>query len=325
MLTGLFPIITNTLTETLRQPIYGVVIASTILLMIFIPSLSMYTLDDDDVLMMDIGLSTLMLSGLFLSVFAAATVVTDEIENKTVLTVITKTVSRTTFVIGKFIGIAISVLLAQYLLTIVLLMVCRHGTLQTASHEVDSVTLTLGSIAGGLACLIGLTGNYFYRWRFTSSAIISGIIFMTLAGGALFFVDKQWKYNPADNHMHTELFGHLALICLATIILTAIAVAASLRFNMVMTLTICCLMFVIGAMSQDLLGGYTQSNGVASYLAWAVIGILPSINTFVATQSLYTDGSVPIDYITQTGIYTMFYTLAVLLISIAIFQKRQLS
>ena len=197
MLRSLLAIISNTFTETLRQPIYGVVIAVAAILLTFSPSLVMFTLDDDNQLLKDIGLSTLLVAGLFLAVFAAATVVTDEIENKTVLTVITKAVSRSTFIVGKFLGIAAAVILAQFLLSLILLMVIRHGVLEADSDQHDTVVITLASAGAGLVFLIGLVGNYFYRWRFSSTAVLLGSIFASIIIGLLYFIDPYWNFQSS--------------------------------------------------------------------------------------------------------------------------------
>ena len=76
----------NTFVETIRQPIYGVLLLATFAMLILNVSLAGFTLEDDNKLLLDLGLSTLMLSGLFLSAFSATGVLTREIENKTVLT-----------------------------------------------------------------------------------------------------------------------------------------------------------------------------------------------------------------------------------------------
>ena len=77
----------NCFVETIRQPIYGVIMLVTAILMVLNVSLAAFTLENDDKLLIDLGLSTLLLSGLFLSAFSAAGVLSREIENKTVLTV----------------------------------------------------------------------------------------------------------------------------------------------------------------------------------------------------------------------------------------------
>jgi len=324
MVRSLLPVITNTFTETLRQPIYGIVIAATVLLLILSPSLTMFTIDDDNKLLKDVGLSTLLVAGLFLAVFAAATVVTEEIENKTILTIVTKTVSRSAFVIGKFIGIAAAVLLAQYLLAIVLLMMIRHGVLQTASDRRDTVVVILGLVSMFFVFLVGLAGNYFYRWRFSSTAIILATVCGTVVMALLYFIDPNWQLNPAGNNLYPELLAPIGLMIIATLILTAIAVAAATRLGMIMTLTVCAIIFVLGAAMQQWLAPIAAQSGFSSYLAWAALALVPAIDVFVVTDAITRGDSIPLAYVGQTAVYAFFYVCAALLFAVAMFRNRQL-
>ena len=322
---NLLAIITNTFTETLRQPIYGVVIGVTLLLLILSPSLAMFTMDDDNQLLKDIVLSTLLVAGLFLAVFAAATVVTEEIENKTVLTVISKTVSRATFVLGKFIGIAAAVILAEYFLSLVMLMVIRHGVLQTARDEHDYVVITLAVIATAVTFIIGLVGNYLYRWRFSSTAVFLGTILATVVMAALVFIDPHWNFNPAENNLHWELIGPVLLILIAVMILTAIAVAAATRLNLIMTLLVCVCVFVLGVVVQQWLGPVArQQSGPASYLAWVVLVVVPSINFYVVTNAVYKGISIPANYIASVALYAFLYVGGILLFAVGLFGSREI-
>ena len=71
----LWGIIVNSFTETIRQPIYGTLLLVTTGLMILNVGIAGYTLDDDNKLLKDLGLSTLLLSGLFLAAFSAAGII----------------------------------------------------------------------------------------------------------------------------------------------------------------------------------------------------------------------------------------------------------
>ncbi len=321
---SLYAIISNTFTETLRQPIYYVVIFTTILVLVFSPMLAMFTLDDDNLLLKDIGLSTLLVAGLFLSVFASTSVLTDEIENKTVLTVLSKTVSRPLFVIGKFFGIASAILLAQYLLSMVLIMVTRTGVMQTASDDPDPVVLTLGCTGLGAAFIIALAGNYFYKWRFTSTAIILKTIFATIIIGTLYFLDREWHYEPSAHNIQADLLGPMLLMIMASIILTAVAVAASIRFNLFATLFICICVFLLGATLQYILGPIAAQPGIAHYFAWTALAIVPSINIFVVTNAIYTESGIPWNYIAQSALYALLYIMAILMFAIALFRRREI-
>lgn len=325
MPTNLLAIITNTFTETLRQPVCAVVIGATVLLLVFTPSLTMFTLTDDDQLLKDVGISTLVVSGLLLAVFASTTVVTEEIENKTALTVISKTVSRSVFVIGKFIGVAAAVLMAQYLLSLVLFMIGRHGVVESTQESGDPVVIILGAAAALLTFIIGLAGNYFYQWRFSSTSILLSTVFATLATILLLFIDSEWRYNPAENNMPWDLLAPIALALLATVVLTALAVAASIRFTLIMTLIFCAAVFVLGSMAQYWLGPIAAAGAsVSGSLAWAGLAVLPSINFFVVSNAIYAGAEVPPSYIGQAAVYAVLYVTGVLLFAVALFRTREI-
>ena len=115
MINKLITIVKNTFTETIRQPIYCVIIVSALFLFFLSPAITMYTMDDDNKLLREIGLSTLFLTGLFISIFSASGAVNEEIENITITTILSKPVSRPVFVIGKFLGVSFAVILAHYI------------------------------------------------------------------------------------------------------------------------------------------------------------------------------------------------------------------
>ncbi len=315
----------NTFIETIRQPVYGVITVASALLLIFGPSLSMFTLDDDNKLLKDIGISTLLVTGLFLAVFAATMVVTREIERKTVLTVITKPATRGTFIIGKFLGITGAVILSQFLLCLVFIIVVRHGVLQRASDHIDYVTVTFGAIAAALTFIVTLAGNYFYNWKFSSATVISGTFFTIATIIALIFVDPYWRINPAGNNLHPELIKPMILTIIATIIFTALAVAASTRLELVPTLIICIIAFLGGVMLQPILMPVAHNGGIISYLAWAVLAIVPSINTYVVSNAITGGFPVPWYYVAQSALYAVCYVIAVLLFAIALFRSREIS
>ncbi|GAH02483.1 unnamed protein product, partial [marine sediment metagenome] len=54
-MTKLFTIARNTFTETIRQPIYAIIIIAVLLLITLSPSITMYSLEDDDKLLREIG------------------------------------------------------------------------------------------------------------------------------------------------------------------------------------------------------------------------------------------------------------------------------
>ncbi len=69
----------------------------------------------------DIGVTTILLIGLLLVVFSATSTIYDEIENKTILNVLSRPVTRSEVLLGKFLGLMFAVLLAFAVMLILFL------------------------------------------------------------------------------------------------------------------------------------------------------------------------------------------------------------
>lgn len=309
----------NTFTETLRQPIYAVIIIFSLLLMFLAPAISMYTLDEDIKMLRELGLSTLFLAGLFIAVFASTGAITEEIESRTITTVLSKPISRPAFVVGKFLGVCGAVALAHTLITMAFLMMIRHGVLESASDQADWTVVTAAAAAILTALLVTSFMNYAYGWNALSTGVILCVIFMAFGVLFLFFVDKEWKFNPAENHFDSFDIIASTLLLLAMFCLVALAVLFSTRFNEVMTLTFCAGFFLLGLISDWVFGRFADQH------LWAKIGeiLTPNLQVFWVSDAIYETGVIPLNYLTIALIYAALYTAGILSIAVAIFQRRQ--
>lgn len=333
MFIRLLTIAKNTFTETIRQPVYAVIIVFALVLMLLAPSISMYTLDEDIKLLRELGLSTLFLAGLFIAVFASTGTITEEIESGTITTILSKPISRPVFVLGKFFGVVGAVTLAHALLTMAFLMATRHGVLENASDTVDWTVITTAAISFGGAFLITALINYIYDWNFPSTAIVLSTILSAFGILFLLFVDKEWKFNPANNHFNSfDLIASLLLL-MAIFILVALATLFSTRFNEVLTMTFCIGVFLLGLISDWAFGRFAIRNiGEATSGLWDQAGILmakagvvlvPNLQLYWVSDAIYETGYVPAKYLVLMSGYTLLYTAGILALAIALFQKRQ--
>ncbi len=318
-----FSLARNTFLETIRQPIYGVILLATAGLLILNVSLAGFTLDDDDKLLLDLGLSTLLLSGLFLSAFSAAGVLSREIENKTVLTVISKPVSRPLFILGKFAGLVAALIVANYLSFLVFILAERHGVMQTSSQPWDAPVLTFGFGALFLSFLAAGFCNYFYQMDFPISAVGFAAGLLTLGVLLVAKFDEHWKVIPfGSNFVGGQVVIAAYLVFLAVIITSAVAVAASTRFGQLMTLVICTGTLGLGIISDYAFGQYEEG----SRLAAVVYRTVPNVGPLWVIDGL-TSGSeataVTGTYVLYASAYAILITTGILGIAIAAFQKRE--
>jgi len=315
----LFTLTKNTFLETLRQPVYAVLIIAALLLFFISPSLTMYTMSDDNKLLREIGLSTLFLTSLFIAIFSAAGTVAEEIENKTIITVLSKPVQRPIFIFSKFLGVTAAVAVAHYICTIALLMVIREGVLESANDTYDQPVLVTAGVVVALVFLLSAFLNYAYDWRFSSTAIILTGIFATIGIVFLSFIDENWRFNPKGNGINAlDIYGSILLLLAATIIV-ALAVALSGRFNTVVTLSACVGIFLLGLVSDYTFGRFAQTHLWAK-ICWFVV---PNLQIFWISDAIYEGSTVPPKYILISATYALCYTAAILLSAIALFQRRQ--
>jgi len=315
----LFILAKNTFTETIRQPVYAVIVVAALFMFFISPSLTMYTMGDDNKLLREVGLSTLFLASLFIAIFAASGAVAEEIENKTITTVLTKPVQRPIFIISKFFGVAAAVTLAHYLCTIALLMVIREGVLESMNDTHDWTVISSAGAAATLALVLSAFFNYTYGWRFSSTAIVLTAVFGSFAMVFLAFIDENWQFNPAANHINRlDIYGSV-LLFLATIIIVALAVAFSARFNIMVTLSVCVGIFLLGLVSDYAFGRFADEH------LWAKIGriMVPNLQVFWISDAIYEGSSVPAKYIGISALYAVCYATGILSVAIGLFQRRQ--
>ncbi|MBD3675566.1 MAG: ABC transporter permease subunit [Planctomycetaceae bacterium] len=112
--------------ESIRQPLFPMLIVLGMIVLVINTFVPMFTFGDDFKLLMDCGLATLLISGLLLGVWTSSTSVAAEIEGKTAMTLLSKPITRRQFIIGKYLGIVNATLLLLVPLSITLLLLLYY-------------------------------------------------------------------------------------------------------------------------------------------------------------------------------------------------------
>lgn len=96
--------------EAIRQPVYLLLLALAAILLVLNTFLPFFSLGDDIKMLKDCGLAIILFCSLLLSIWTASTGISDEIEGKTAMTLLSKPINRRQFILGKYIGILNAVL-----------------------------------------------------------------------------------------------------------------------------------------------------------------------------------------------------------------------
>jgi len=167
----------------MAQPIYLLLLSIGIFGVLLFGFLPFNTLGEDIRLMKDSGVTLIMVLGMIQAVWSAGTSVSEEIEGRTALTVLSKPISRGAFLIGKYMGIMLTVLVLFAIISTVFLVVLSYKPIYDAreaseqmptwmvGHEqlVTTVpalllyfmeTMAIGGIAVALATRVPMIANF---------------------------------------------------------------------------------------------------------------------------------------------------------------------
>lgn len=106
----------NSWKESLRNRFFVLSLVFGVLLLYFSLLLGLLASDQELRVLLDFGLGLIELIGLIGAIFGASTVILKEMETKTIYMVLTRPVSRWHFLVGRFLGLMMSVLAAMVLM-----------------------------------------------------------------------------------------------------------------------------------------------------------------------------------------------------------------
>ena len=329
-MSGLLSIARNTLIQNLRQPAMGAILLLTILVLVITVPLSTLSMGTDyeagdQQQLLSLGLGTLLFMGMIIAAMSSVIGISREIQDRTALTVIAKSVPRVVFLMGKFLGIVATVSMGYLLATVVFLLTVRHGVLSSAAQPYDFPVLILGISSILIALSIGATGSYFFRWSFVTSSIMSLTILLTASLAIISLFGKGWQLQDvsrtfgAAGVITPTLLRSIFTIYLAVILLSSVSVAASTRLTPLLTLLISMAVLMGGMFQQYLSQTLASTSPGSEKIAW----LLPGLSALCPSPEMLARGdSFPLPYVLG---YFVFYTAAMLLLGVALFQTRELA
>jgi ABC-type Na+ efflux pump permease subunit len=98
-------ILTHTFFDAVVQPIFGLLLAAAAVIMGIYQTLPFFTLGEDTLMYKAVSLDIILLVVLLLSLFSASRSIYEEIEDRTMLTLMSKPVARWQVLLGKYLGL----------------------------------------------------------------------------------------------------------------------------------------------------------------------------------------------------------------------------
>jgi ABC-type transport system involved in multi-copper enzyme maturation permease subunit len=105
-------IVLNTLKEATRNKVFYLLIAVGLFFAISSRLISLLTIGDKTRIIYDLGLASINFFSVLVAIFTGINLIFKEIDKKTIFNILSKPISRVDFIIGKFLGLAYTLLIA---------------------------------------------------------------------------------------------------------------------------------------------------------------------------------------------------------------------
>jgi hypothetical protein len=287
--------------EGIRQPMFWFIIVVAVALMALMPVLPYFTLGEDYKMVKDLGFSTIMLCAGLFGVLNASISITEEIEGRTAVTLMSKPVSRRQFLLGKFAGIALACLVITSLLSWFFDGVMLWK-LQIEHHS-NQVPYPIPD------WLMAATDRWVDAWGVVPAAFFTGAGF--------------WF-----SHVVSLLPGVILGFCHA-MVLTAIAVALATRLPMIVNVVCCTVVFMLGNLTPILQQVSQNKYALVRFMAQLSDTLLPGLDFFNLSVSIARDNPIPPGefavYVASVTLYAVMYTAVALLFGLILFEDRDLA
>lgn len=269
---GAWIIAVATTKEAVRQPVFFLLIAIAMCLMVLNTFLPFFSLGDDVKMLKDCGLATLLISGLLLAIWTASQSIAAEIEGKTAITLLSKPITRRQFIVGKYLGILWATFLF-FIPVVLLFLVCIFYKVPYDAREASKT---------------------------------------------------DWVPAQSVAEIYQVLPG-IALIYLEVAVLAAVSVAISTRLPMVVNMTACLAIFVVGHLTPALVNSGVLRMELVDFFARLIATILPALECFNIQAAVATGRYVSLDYVAWAALYAAAYSAAAILAAFMLFEDRDLA
>jgi hypothetical protein len=307
--------------EGVRQWMFWLLVLLAALLMFFSIFLPYYTFGEDYLMVKQLGYDTIMLAAVLFGTLAASLSISEEIEGRTAVTLMSKPISRRQFLLGKYFGIVMAAglmfgLLGTYFEGVLLV---KHWSDKLGSLS-DPLDLTKESSRIGVVATPAWVTSTLASWGLPSATtdFLRGV--------------GQWVAHSLDT------LPGLILYFSQVMVLVALAVSLATRLPTVVNLPTILVVYFLANLTPVLLSIAARRQSadpnspvpkLLGFVAQLFDTVLPDLGGFGIDPVLLNEAPPPTDlfarYVVSVTLYGVVYTSIVLLFGLILFEDRDLA
>lgn len=312
---NLWKIAFNAFRESLREPVYFLMLLAALLLIAHYPPAAIFVFSEQLKLVVDSSMATTLLFGLVVAVLCSSHTVAREMRNGTVLLLMSKPVQRWSFVLGKILGICMAGTL--------FVGVCNFATFISVFIATDQFRFEmalyftmLGLLA--LGCVIGMLANYLKASSFPEIATWATAVLIPLFAVYCYMTGEHPALGLRD------LCKALILVNFAVVTMGTFAVVFATRLDIVPNLCCCTGLFFAGLVSSYLFQR-TTDNEILNALCAVLYAIFPNWQFFWLADAVAVKRHIPNEYMLNAALYLVIYIILGSTWAVATFQHKELA
>lgn len=303
--------------ESWRQPMFWLILVIALVAVTVAIVLPYFTFGDDYKMFKQIGFDIAMLAPALFGVLAAAQSISEEIEGRTAITLLSKPVNRRSFLLGKFIGLLMGcgamTLMIGWWLAVALIVQPEFDPINK-----DRAFDPMPEQAKQLL-------------RPAFQAVVPPFGTQVTVGPAKALADgaSMWFGENLSHTIGLSLgFGQVA-------ILIAIATALATRMAFVVNLVVCLAVYFLGHLAPVVVKvtqsqqGTGTGTAIVQFLGNVFDTLLPGLEFFNNGPAIIRENPLPLGaftaYVATVGGYALLYTTIALLIGLLLFEDRDLA
>ncbi len=291
--------------EGIRQPMFWLLSSLALFALLVSPFIPYFTFGEDLIMVKELGYDTIMLAAVIFGTLAASIFVSEEIEGRTAVTLMSKPISRRQFLLGKFVGILLSAFLMSAMLF------CIFQSVLLYKHWLDRMD--------------AVPNPEWIKAYLSNSALPSET--KDLINGMAFWIQHS-----------LETFPGLILSFCQVSVLVSISVSLATRVPMVINLSTVLVIYFLAHLTPVLVAigdkaKATDPDSPVSRLLGFMAGIfdlfLPGLEFFRVGPAIVGDSPpdfIPFAvYVLSVSFYGFIYTAVALIVGLILFEDRDLA
>ena len=312
-MSSLYRIAVNCFRESLREPVYFLMLFGALLIIGHYPWMTLFVFREQLKLVVDGAMATAMIFSLAISVLSAASTISREMRNGTVLLLLSKPIPRWSFVVGKIFGIVAASML--------FCVICCCASVVSVYIAVDQfrMEMTLYLAFLGLlilACAGGLILNYIKGVSFSEfTSYLAGVLMIGMSIYCL-------KFQPHPELSLEDLGKALFLLLPAVWIMSVLAVGCATRFDIVPSMCLCTVFFFLGLMSSYFFGNGSADQTV-SVIYSLLYAAIPNWQFLWMADAMAVHRTILMSYVFGAVGYALVYSLIVTVWAVVCFKNRE--